>query len=88
MTYPLYLLHEAVGGVTFGAIRRLGFEQPVAASAGFIVSLAASYVVVVSFEPFLRRRLVGLLHPLLARIVTLPVAGRCLGAFTAKPRTA
>jgi peptidoglycan/LPS O-acetylase OafA/YrhL len=61
MTYPLYLLHEAVGGAVFGTARHAGIGQPLAAVAAFSASLIASFVVVKTVEPILRRRLVGLL---------------------------
>lgn len=67
MTYPLYLMHEGVGGVTFGLLRQRGFTQGIGLLAGLAFSLAASWLVVTWLEPWLRLRLMAVLKPILVR---------------------
>ena len=57
VTYPLYLMHEGVGGVTSSLLLANGQDQGVALLAGLSLSLAASAVVVIIFEPWLEPRL-------------------------------
>jgi len=81
MTYPLYLTHEAVGGVTYGFFRQMGYGQGPAFLAGLGMSLAASLVIVSAVEPSLRRWLMGMLHPSLERLTSSGSFGGALGTF-------
>jgi exopolysaccharide production protein ExoZ len=62
MTYPLYLMHEGVGGVAYSMLRRSGHEQGAALLSGLALSLLASLLAVAAIEPWLRRRLLTVLR--------------------------
>jgi len=84
MTYPLYLMHEAVGGVAYGLLRQTGVGQGLALLAGLLLSLLASLLVVESIEPWLRRRLLEVVHPMLARLTANASLTRVLGTFSTR----
>lgn len=62
VTYPLYLLHEGVGGVAFSLLQENGYGHGLALLAGFAFSLAASWVVVIALEPWLKPRLTAIIQ--------------------------
>ena len=57
MSYPFYLLHEALGGSVMGALVRHGAPDGVALAAALAAAAFASYVVAAIAEPALRRLL-------------------------------
>ena len=65
MTFPLYLMHEAVGGVACGLLRQSGHEKGQALLLGLLLSVLISLFVVEFIEPWLRRGLLAVIHPLL-----------------------
>jgi len=67
-TYPLYLMHEAVGGVAYGLLRQSGEGQGLALLAGLLLSLLVSLIVVEVMEPWVRGRMLAVIHPMLARL--------------------
>ncbi|HZZ13328.1 MAG TPA: acyltransferase [Paraburkholderia sp.] len=84
MSYPLYLMHEGVGGVAFSLMRRNGYGQGSALLCGLALTLLASLLVVQALEPWLRRRLLKVLHPVLERLTENPAVAQTLGKFTAR----
>ena len=81
MTYPLYLMHEGVGGVTSGLLLASGWDQRFALLAGLGMTLAASWLVVAALEPWLAPRLTALVQRIIARSGTakpalIPVRSR------------
>lgn len=84
MTYPLYLMHEAVGGVTLGLLRQAGYGQGLALLTGLALSLLASLLVVEAFEPWVRRRMLAILHPILERLTANVPVANVLGTFSAR----
>ena len=65
MTYPLYLLHQIIGGVLMGAMVRAGAGRWVALLAGLAVILALAWLVAVRLEPQLQsaiRRMLSAAH--------------------------
>jgi exopolysaccharide production protein ExoZ len=69
ITYPLYLMHEGVGGVSFSLLRAAGHNQGLALLTGLAVSLAASWAVVKVFQPRLAPRLTALVQRVVIRIL-------------------
>ncbi|MDB4974331.1 MAG: acetyltransferase [Myxococcaceae bacterium] len=63
MTYPLYLLHERVGGSTALLMSAQGVPYSLALVAGLALAAALSIVIVRGPEPWLRARLVGASPP-------------------------
>ena len=55
MTYPLYLLHQVVGGAILGALVRAGWNRWSALAATLALVLAASWVIARHLEPVLQR---------------------------------
>jgi peptidoglycan/LPS O-acetylase OafA/YrhL len=68
VTYPLYLMHEGVGGVASSLLQAGGYGQGLALMAGLALSLIASGVVVAVFEPWLTPRLVAAGQAIVARL--------------------
>lgn len=75
MTYPLYLMHEGVGGVTFSLLLASGWGQGVALLAGLAAALGASWVVVVALEPWIAPRLTAMVRRIAGRARILIRAG-------------
>ena len=84
MTYPLYLMHESVGGVTYGLLMGSGHGQGLSLIAGLLISLVASLLVVEVIEPSLRRCLLKVVHPLLIWLTTNNVIASLIGTFKPK----
>jgi len=80
-TYPLYLMHEGVGGVAYSLLREWGLGQGAALLIGLSLSLMASLLVVLAVEPLLRRWMLAGVHPLLARLTANVSLSRALGTF-------
>jgi peptidoglycan/LPS O-acetylase OafA/YrhL len=80
-TYPLYLMHEGVGGVAYGLLRQSGHGQGAALLIGLSLSLMASLLVVLAVEPLLRQWMLAAVHPLLARLTANDSLSRALGTF-------
>jgi exopolysaccharide production protein ExoZ len=57
VTYPLYLMHEGVGGVVASLLQDNGCTHGIALLTGLAFSLAASLAVVVSLERWIEPRL-------------------------------
>jgi peptidoglycan/LPS O-acetylase OafA/YrhL len=57
MTYPLYLLHDTVGGGAMVMAYRIGWTPAVSVFAGIAAALAVSHAVVAFAEPWLRQKL-------------------------------
>lgn len=75
VTYPLYLVHEGVGGVISSVLQAEGFGQGLALSAGLASSLAVSLVVVRILEPWFRPKLMGVLQAIVAKLPYTTSAG-------------
>jgi exopolysaccharide production protein ExoZ len=84
ITFPLYLMHEAVGGVAYGLWRQSGHGQGLAVVIGLSISLVAGLLVIEVIEPWLRRRLLAVVHPVLAWLATSASLARALGTFSPK----
>jgi peptidoglycan/LPS O-acetylase OafA/YrhL len=84
MTYPLYLMHDALGGVAFSLTRLSGHEQGLALAMGVALSLLGSLLVVEFAEPWLRRLLLAVVHPVLVQITANPRRAHWLGKFSLK----
>jgi exopolysaccharide production protein ExoZ len=84
ITFPLYLMHEAVGGVAYGLLRQSGHGQGLALLIGVSVSLVAGLFVIEAIEPWLRRRLLAAVHPLLAWLAATASLAHVLGTFGPK----
>lgn len=54
MTYPLYLLHQIIGGVVMGCLVRAGMGRWQALAAGMALIVALAWVVAVRLEPLLQ----------------------------------
>jgi peptidoglycan/LPS O-acetylase OafA/YrhL len=76
VTYPLYLLHEGVGGVASSLLQEEGYGQGFALLAGLALSLCASAVVVSALEPWLKPRLTAMAQRTFARLRFLARSGR------------
>jgi exopolysaccharide production protein ExoZ len=81
ITFPLYLMHEAVGGVAYGLSRQSGHGQGLALLIGLSVSLVAGLFVIEAIEPWLRRRLLAIVHPVLAWLAATASLAHALGTF-------
>ena len=55
MTYPLYLLHQVVGGAIMGALVLVGWNRWTALAATVALVLAASWLIAKHLEPVLQR---------------------------------
>ncbi len=67
-TYPLYLLHTAVGAVAIRAARTLGVAEGPSLIFGVSVAIAVSILVARFVEPVLRARLAGMTVPRFGRL--------------------
>ena len=61
-----------------------GVGQGLALLSGLLLSLLASLLVVESIEPWLRRRLLEVVHPMLARLTANVSLARVLGTFSSR----
>ena len=84
LTYPLYLMHEGVGGVAYSLLRARNHAQGIALLSGLALTLVASLLVVQAVEPWLRRRLLTRLHPMLEQLTANPRVAQTIGKFTAR----
>jgi exopolysaccharide production protein ExoZ len=82
ITFPLYLMHEAVGGVAYGLLRQSGHGQGLALLIGLSLSLVAGLFVIEAIEPWLRRRLLTVVHPVLAWLAAAASRAHALGTFS------
>jgi exopolysaccharide production protein ExoZ len=82
IAFPLYLMHEAVGGVAYGLLRQSGQEQGLALLVGLSISLVAGLLVIEAIEPWLRRRLLTVVHPALAWLAATASLARVLDTFS------
>ena len=70
MTYPLYLLHQNIGAVMMGHMRRLGVEPVPALLLASAAVLLLSWLVVRFGEPVLKRWLGGTMDLMRARLAS------------------
>jgi len=61
ITYPLYLMHEAVGGYFLHVLREAGVGFPGAIGFAAVVAVLVAYVVAATLEPAVRRVVGGLI---------------------------
>jgi peptidoglycan/LPS O-acetylase OafA/YrhL len=55
MTYPLYLIHQNIGAVAMGMLRRVGIEPAAALALASVLVLLLSWLVVSYGEPVIKR---------------------------------
>jgi len=61
MTYPLYLLHQNIGAVAMGTLRRWGADPGLALTTASAAVLLLSWIVVTWLEPVIKRGLGGVM---------------------------
>lgn len=71
MSYPIYLLHEAVAGTVTGLLAPRAIHPLLAQLSGLIAVLLASLVIVNWIEPFARKWFMRLMDPALAAIARI-----------------
>lgn len=76
MSYPIYLLHEAVGGTLIGYLDRQGMNPILAQIAGAAVVVATSLIVVSNLEPRAKTLLMRVVDPVIIALERLPLFGR------------
>jgi peptidoglycan/LPS O-acetylase OafA/YrhL len=76
VTYPLYLMHEGVGGVTASLFQAAGYTQGLALWAGLALSLIAASLVVIAPEPWLKPRLTAMALRIVARLGSVTQIGK------------
>lgn len=74
-TYPLYIIHNVVGGAILGVIERTGVPSLLAVVLALVVCSAASVGVALWLEPIVRVALTRLLHAPKSWISLTPPAG-------------
>lgn len=57
VTYPLYLIHECVGGALLHVLASTGLPRPLAVGAALIGVVGVAYLIAMVLEPALRERL-------------------------------
>jgi peptidoglycan/LPS O-acetylase OafA/YrhL len=80
MSYPIYLMHEAIGGTLIGYLDERGMNPILAQVAGAVVVMMASLIVVRYLEPRAKKLLMRVVDPVIIAIERLPLFGRRLTA--------